>query len=137
MEKTINISRVIDSSTIGPYQTGFFVLCGLCLLMDGFDVQAVGYVGPAIIQDWHVPNYALGPVFAAGNFGVLLGSLLLTMLADKVGRRPVIVAATLAFSLLTLAAATSVSSMQLLIFRLLAGFALGCIMPNVLETDSC
>ncbi len=131
MARTVNISTAIDSSEIGRYQIGFFLICGLCLLMDGFDIQAVGYVAPAIIQDWHIPNYILGSVFAGGNFGVLLGSLTFTMLADKIGRRPVLIAATVAFSLLTLLTAQAASIAQLFVFRLAAGLALGCIMPNV------
>ena len=131
MSNTLNISSIIDSSKLGGFQVRFFVLCGLCLLMDGFDIQAVGYVAPAIIQDWHIPNSVLGSVFAAGNFGVLIGSLVFTIVADKIGRRPVLISATLAFSLLTLLTARAASPAQLLMYRLAAGLALGCIMPNI------
>ena len=131
MARTVNITTLIDGSKLGSFQIRFFVLCGLCLLMDGFDIQAVGYVAPAIIQDWHIPSYVLGSVFAAGNFGVLIGSLAFTMVADKIGRRPVLITATLAFSLLTLLTARAASPDQLLMCRLAAGLALGCIMPNV------
>jgi MFS transporter, AAHS family, 4-hydroxybenzoate transporter len=130
MARTVNISAVIDGSKIGAFQTRLFVICAVCLLMDGFDMQAVGYVAPAIIQDWHIASYLLGPVFAAGNFGVLIGSLTLTVLADKIGRRPVLIGATVAFSLLTLVTAQAASVSQLLIFRFAAGLAFGCIMPN-------
>ena len=50
---------------------------------------------PSIVRDWGVPAATLGPVFAAANFGVLLGALFISMLADRIGRRPVIVAAAL------------------------------------------
>src|SRR5438552_14461721 len=114
MPKTMSISSVIDESKIGAFQAGFFVLCALCLLMDGFDVQAVGYVAPAIVQEWGIPNYILGSVFAAGNFGILIGSLVFTILADKIGRRPVLIGATIGFSLLTILTAQANSSTQLL-----------------------
>src|SRR5690348_7674119 len=39
----VNISEIIDRSRLGAFQIGVFVLCGLCLIMDGFDVQAMGY----------------------------------------------------------------------------------------------
>jgi len=48
MERTIDISEAIDQSKIGAFQTGIFILCALCLIMDGFDVQALGYLAPAI-----------------------------------------------------------------------------------------
>jgi AAHS family 4-hydroxybenzoate transporter-like MFS transporter len=47
----INVSDLIDNATLGSFQIGICILCGLCLIMDGFDVQAIGYVAPAIIQD--------------------------------------------------------------------------------------
>jgi AAHS family 4-hydroxybenzoate transporter-like MFS transporter len=90
----INVSDLIDNATLGSFQIGICILCGLCLIMDGFDVQAIGYVAPAIIQDWKIPSVALGPVFGAAPLGILVGSLLFSMLADKMGRRPVLIGLT-------------------------------------------
>lgn len=126
----VNISDLIDNNRIGSFQVGIFILCAMCLIMDGFDVQALGYVAPAIIQDWNIPNAALGPVFAAANFGVLIGSLLFTMLADKIGRRPVLVGATLFFSALMLVTAHASSVAELLALRFITGVGMGCIIPN-------
>src|SRR5690348_10748199 len=104
-----------QASGLGPYQIWVFLLCGLCLIMDGFDVQSIGYVAPAIISEWRIPNADMGPVFSAGLFGLFLGSLVFSMLADRIGRRPVILGAMLAFSLLTLATARAASLQELLI----------------------
>src|ERR1700722_19961673 len=79
-----------------------FLLCGLCLMMDGFDLQAIGFVAPGLVRDWKIPSSSMGPVFSAALVGVLIGSLLFSMLADKIGRRPVLIAVTLYFSALTL-----------------------------------
>ncbi len=87
----VNLAELVDNSRLGPVQWGVFTLCLLTLIMDGFDVQALGYIAPAIVREWGVAPSALGPVFAAGNFGVLIGSLLFSMVADRVGRRPVLV----------------------------------------------
>ncbi len=84
----INIADLIDNTNINRSQIGIFVLCTACLAMDGFDVQALSYVAPALVQDFKIAGSALGPVFAATNFGFLIGSLLFSMLADKIGRRP-------------------------------------------------
>jgi AAHS family 4-hydroxybenzoate transporter-like MFS transporter len=98
--------------------------------MDGFDVQAMGYAAPAVLADWGVARSELGPVFAAANFGVLIGALLFSMLADKIGRRPVLVWATLFFAILTLATAYAQNMEQLLWLRFVSGLGLGCIIPN-------
>src|SRR5882672_11729256 len=90
----IDISDLIDKSTITSFQVGIFILCTVCLLMDGFDLQSLGYVAPAVVQDFKIPSAALGPVFGAANVGLLMGTLLFSMLADKIGRRPVLIGAT-------------------------------------------
>jgi AAHS family 4-hydroxybenzoate transporter-like MFS transporter len=126
----LNVSELVDNSKLGAFQTGIFILCGLCLIMDGFDVQAIGYVAPEIIREWHISSGLLGPVFSAAPFGVLIGSLLFSMLADRIGRRPVLIGLTLYFSVLTLLTARVHSVNELLAIRLIAGMGLGGLMPN-------
>jgi MFS transporter, AAHS family, 4-hydroxybenzoate transporter len=126
----INIGELLEQSRIGPLQIRVFLLCMICLIMDGFDVQAMGYVAPAIVMDWGVPRALLGGVFAAANFGVLIGSLLFSMVADKIGRRPVLIGATLFFSAMAIATAFARNVPELLWLRFIAGIGMGCIMPN-------
>src|SRR6188768_2059362 len=127
---TVNLTELLENSAVGPLQIRVFALCMICLIMDGFDVQAMGYVAPAVIRDFGVGGPALGPVFAAANVGVLIGSLLFSMLADRIGRRPVIIGATLWFSALTIATGFAQNIEQLLALRLISGLGLGCIIPN-------
>jgi MFS transporter, AAHS family, 4-hydroxybenzoate transporter len=127
---TINIGEVLENSRIGPLHIRVFALCMISLIMDGFDVQMMGYVGPALVRDWKIAGSQLGPVFAAANFGVLIGALLLSMLADKIGRRPVLVGATLAFSAMTIITGYAQTMEQLLWLRFLGGIPMGCIIPN-------
>ena len=127
-----SVSEAIDHSKLGGFQWGIMALCTICLLMDGFDVQAMGYVAPALIREWGVPNSALGPVFSAALFGVLLGSLGFSMLADRIGRRPVLIGAALYFSALTLMTAQVHSVKEMLAIRFIAGIGLGGIMPNAM-----
>jgi AAHS family 4-hydroxybenzoate transporter-like MFS transporter len=127
---TVDVSDVLDNSKIGAFQIGIFILCGLCLIMDGFDVQALGYLAPAIIQDWHIPMSQMGPALSAALVGILAGSILFSMIADRIGRRPVLIFATFFFSLVTLLTARVHSIPELRFIRFFAGMGLGGIMPN-------
>ena len=127
---TINIGELLGNSRIGPLQIQVFVLSMICLIMDGFDVQAMGYVAPAVVSEFGVPRSLLGPVFSAANFGVLIGSLVFSVVADKIGRRPVLIGATLFFSAMAIATAFAQSVNQLLWLRFIAGIGMGCIIPN-------
>jgi len=134
METTtkINVSDIIENSRLGAFQVGIGILCGACLMIDGFDVQSMGYAAPALIKDWNIPSAALGPVFSAGLFGILLGSLIFSTAADKIGRRPMLIIATLFFSAMTFLTARANSIPELLAIRFIAGAGLGGIMPNAL-----
>lgn len=129
---TIDLEEFIDARPLGAFQVRVVALCAFIVLLDGFDTQAIGYVGPAIIQAWHVNRAALSPVFAAGLFGMMLGALGFGPLADRIGRRPVLILCTLLFGVFSLLTATADSLESLRLFRLLTGIGLGGAMPNAI-----
>jgi len=129
----IDVAETIDRSRLGGFQLAIFILCGVCLFMDGFDTQAIAYVGPTLVREWKIPSAALGSVFSAAPFGVLIGSLLFSMLADKIGRRPVLIGVTLYYAVLTLLTARASAVNELLAIRFVAGIGLGGIMPNAVS----
>jgi len=131
----IDISRVVDDSRVGGFQVGVFTLCGAALIMDGFDVQSWGYVAPKVFAEWQMPSKA-GSVGSTALFGLLLGLICFSMLADRIGRRPVLIGTTLYFGILTLATSQVQSLEQLLVVRFLAGFGLGATMPNAMALVS-
>jgi AAHS family 4-hydroxybenzoate transporter-like MFS transporter len=128
----IDVMKIIDNNRIGAYQWGILLLCGLCMILDGFDVQAMGYVAPALLQDWKVDKAALGPVFGAGLFGLLVGSLFISVLADKFGRRPVLIASTFFFAICMIATPLTSNLQELMVMRFITGLGLGAIMPNAM-----
>ena len=128
----INVTSVIDESRIGAFQISTFLLCFACLLMDGFDVQSLGYVAPALSAELHISRVQLGPVLSAAPLGVLIGSILCSMLADKIGRRPVLIGTTFFYALLTWLTARAYSLEELRIVRVIGGIGMGAIMPNAM-----
>ncbi|MBN9318672.1 MAG: MFS transporter [Caulobacterales bacterium] len=136
MANTVQLAEVIDNRKLTPFQMGLFALCALVLFFDGFDVQAIGFVAPAIIKDWSLPPGELGPVFSAGLFGLMLGALLIAPLADKVGRKPIILVSAALFGVFTLATAWADSVASLLALRFLTGLGLGGCMPNAIALTS-
>jgi AAHS family 4-hydroxybenzoate transporter-like MFS transporter len=127
---SVNISDVVDNSTFGRFQLLVAVLCGTCMIMDGFDVQAIGYAAPSIIKEWGVTKASFGPVFGAGLFGMFIGSLALSPVADRFGRRPVLIAATLFLAACMAATAHASSVGELAAWRFITGLWLGAIIPN-------
>ncbi|MGQ9367023.1 MFS transporter [Azospirillum sp. ST 5-10] len=126
----VNVSQIIANSRLGGLQLRVIALCTLCMIVDGFDVQAMGYVAPALIKDWGIEKAVLGPVFGAALLGMTLGALALGTLADRVGRRPVLVAAMLCLAATSLATAWATSVEELRWLRFLTGLCMGAIVPN-------
>src|SRR5215470_3369530 len=93
----IDIPATIDRLPVGTFQIRVLLICAAVLFVDGFDTQAIGYVAPAVAQEWKLARGALGPVFSAGLFGLMIGALVLGPIADRIGRKRIIVFSTAAF----------------------------------------
>jgi AAHS family 4-hydroxybenzoate transporter-like MFS transporter len=132
----IDIRDFIDQRKFGRYQLLVTAMCALAVFLDGFDTQAIGYVAPAIIKSFHVSRAALAPVFSASLVGLMLGALLGGPLADRFGRRPVLLMGMLLFGVMSLLTATAGSIESLLILRLITGLGLGSVMPNAVALTS-
>ena len=128
----INVSDVIDQNPLRPFQIFVLVLCTLCLIIDGFDVQAMGYAAPAIIKDWGVAKAGFGSVFGAGLLGMTIGALFLGVVADKIGRRPVLIGALLYVAACTFGTMYATSLNDLMALRFVTGLGMGAIIPNAI-----
>lgn len=121
-----------DGVPFSRFQFKVVALCALIAILDGFDTQSIGYAAPRIADDWGIQSAAFGPIFSAGLFGLAAGNLIFGPIADKLGRKPVIVIATAVFGSLTLLTAWVDTLNQLLILRFLAGIGLGAALPNII-----
>jgi AAHS family 4-hydroxybenzoate transporter-like MFS transporter len=133
---TIDVPALIDRQKVGSFQVLVAALCAAVVFMDGFDAQAIGYVAPSISKAWGLKPGALGPVFGAGLFGLMLGALVCGPLADRIGRKSVIVGCTLFFGICTLLTTTADSLTSLLVWRFITGLGLGGAMPNAIALTS-
>ena len=132
----VDVAGYIDQQPVGGFQIKLLLTCAAVLFLDGFDTQAIGYVAPALAKEWGLTKAALGPVFSAGLFGLMIGALVFGPLADRIGRKKIIIFSTLAFGIGTLATAFIADVNTLLSIRFLTGLGLGGAMPNAVAMTS-
>ena len=96
-------------------------LCATVLLLEGYDIVAIGCAVPALGDAWRRPPGAFTAALAAGNVGILLGSLTAGMLGDRRGRKPVLIACVIIFGTASLATVLAASPLQLAALRLFDG----------------
>jgi AAHS family 4-hydroxybenzoate transporter-like MFS transporter len=121
------------STTVAVPATGLHLrvawLCGVVLFLEGYDIAAVGYAIPSLVDAWKVQPSAFTQVLTAGNVGLMLGSLCAGSLGDRLGRKSVLISCVMAFGAFSLLSAFVGSPSQLGALRSLTGVGLGGSLP--------
>lgn len=126
----MDVQQFINHHPFSRYQKLILALCFLIVAIDGFDTASIGFIAPALRAEWQLGAAALAPLFGAGLFGLMSGALLLGPLADRYGRRPVLLFSVAFFGLCCLLSAFSTNMTMLLVLRFLTGLGLGGAMPS-------
>ena len=134
--RVIDVQDVINSHPVSRLQSILILLCFLVVAIDGFDTAAVGFIAPALRGEWKLAPAQLAPLFGAGLFGLMVGAFIFGPLADKVGRRPVVIGTTIFFGLATVASAYAPSIEILTALRFVTGLGLGGAMPAAITLTS-
>jgi AAHS family 4-hydroxybenzoate transporter-like MFS transporter len=127
---TVNIDRFINEHKVGRFQVQVLILCALALMFDGFDDRSISFVVPSLAAEWGVAKSAFGPVFSAGLLGLAVGALGFGALADRLGRKTIIIACFSLFGAFTWAMVLATSVTSLLVLKFIAGLGVGGLMPN-------
>jgi AAHS family 4-hydroxybenzoate transporter-like MFS transporter len=110
---------------LSALQLRVFLLCALVVFLDGYDLQAMGLVVPALASQWHVTASAFTIAQTASILGLGLGSAFIAPWGDRLGRRPLLLGGLAIIMVTSVGAATATSTGQLAAWRLLVGLGLG------------
>lgn len=107
------------------YQYAVIALCCIANIADGFDVVSLALAAPVLTGEWGIAPEVLGALFSASAVGLTIGAFLVAPMADKIGRRPIMLGAmgTLAVSVMATAFSTTVP--HILVLRFITGIGLG------------
>lgn len=111
-------------------------LCFLVALMEGLDLQAMGIAAVAIAKVFELQKMQMGWIFSAGILGLLPGAFAGGRLADRYGRKKVLIGSVALFGLFSIATALAWDFSTLVIARLMTGIGLGAALPNLIALTS-
>ncbi|MDQ1005204.1 AAHS family benzoate transporter-like MFS transporter [Neobacillus niacini] len=130
--KYINVNLVINESKLNRFHISILLWGLIILLFDGFDLVVYGAVVPVLMKEWSLTAIEAGALGSYALFGMMLGATIFGPLADKIGRKKVILICVVLFSLFTALIGFAGNPGIFGLFRFLAGLGLGGVMPNVI-----
>lgn len=113
-------------------RTLVYFICWLSLIADGYDLYVYGTTLPAIIgqEPFNVTAAQAGTVGSLALVGMLIGSLVVGMLTDKLGRRKILIGSVVLFSAFMLACAFAPTWEIFAAGRFIACFGVGGLLPT-------
>lgn len=107
-------------------------LCTAAITVEGFDLIVYGVALPAMLSDdaLGLDTSLAGTLGSLAYAGMLIGALVCGPLADRLGRRRLLLVAGTVFTVFTVACALAAEPWQFGLFRLLAGIGMGGVMPS-------
>lgn len=124
---------MIDRSRFSSFHISLVFWCFLIILVDGYDAVIYGSVVPSLIGEWSMTPVTAGTIGSYTAAGTALGAVIFGFLADKIGRKKVILFCTALFSLFTALSGFAEGPAAFTVLRIIAGLGLGGVMPNVIS----
>jgi AAHS family 4-hydroxybenzoate transporter-like MFS transporter len=134
--QTIDVQEFINERPFTRYQITVLALCFLVVGADGFDTAAIGFIAPALREEWSLTPPQLSMLFVSGLGGLMVGAFVFGPIADRIGRKAVLVFATAGFGAASIASAWATNIELLAIWRFITGLGLGGAMPMAITLTS-
>jgi AAHS family 4-hydroxybenzoate transporter-like MFS transporter len=136
VSRTIDVQSFIDTARFSSCQWLVLAFCFLVVATDGYDTAAIGFIAPSLAHEWGIARGELGVVMSAALAGLSLGAIFAGPVADRIGRKTVLVAAVTCFGAWTLVSAHAQTIVELTVLRFLTGLGLGAAMPTTITMMS-
>ncbi|MFK0376668.1 MFS transporter [Pandoraea sp. NPDC090278] len=133
---SVDVRDFINAAPVSRFQILISTMCFLIVALDGFDIAIIGFIAPHIRSEWQLSMVSLGPLFSAGLLGLMVGAFCSGPMADRIGRRRVLILSVAWFGAASVGAALAPNVAWLIALRFLTGLGLGGAMPNAITLTS-
>lgn len=126
---TRSVQQFLNDAAFGRRRAAIVILGFIVMTLEGIEIGVWGFVYPQITGQWGTSLSAITAIVTIGVIGLSVGSVIAGPLADRVGRKIIVVVGTTGFGLSTLGGALAANELALGSFRLAACLFLGAVMP--------
>ncbi len=133
---TMNVNAVVDKAKFKPFHMTVVLWCLFVVLFDGYDLAINGVVLPLLMQEWGMSAVQAGMLASTALAGMMFGAMFFGMLADKIGRKKVILICVTLFSGFTFLGGFAENPTQFAVLRFIAGLGIGGVLPNLVALTS-
>ncbi len=131
-----DVEAFIDRTRIGTMQIVALLVCLIVCFIDGFDIFMIGKIAPAIAKGFGETPAAMTSLFVYQQIGLAVGAFGVSPLADRLGRRTMLIFSCLMFGLITLFSVHAQTLGQLAILRGIAGVFMAAGLPMAMAMIS-
>lgn len=126
----MTLRDAIDRRPMVFFQWVVVAICTFLNALDGYDVLAMAFTANAVSEEFDLSGSELGVLLSAGLIGMAIGSLGLSPLADRYGRRPILILALVVNATGLFLSATASSTWELGLWRVVTGLGVGGILAS-------
>lgn len=112
-----------------PKQRKLLFSAGMSWLFDAMEVGMISFIVAALAKEWSLSPGQVGVLTSINSIGMALGALLAGALADRFGRKAILMWTLLVFTIASGLSALATGFAVLCVLRLIAGIGLGGELP--------
>ncbi len=127
--QTINVVGILDRAPMNKHHILLVFWCSVIMLFDGYDMVIYGSLLPHLMNDWQLSPERAGVLGSASLIGMMVGAISLTLAADKLGRKKIILLCTSVFSIAVILNTFANTPTSFFVLRFFTGMGLGGAVP--------
>lgn len=136
MTKVFHLDDFLDSRPLNFMHVKVILLLALTMLIDGYDIFAVGYVLPILAKSLHVAPHALTSTLVLQEAGLLVGVVILGPVADKFGRKRTLLGSVGCFAVCSILTTQVTTLGAFMTIRVISSVFLSGVIPNTVALAS-